>query len=228
MGGFGSGRSGSRFLTVEQCYALDLADLARVGYLAPGRMATGSRQWVTSRVPEAIDAEAEVSLDLRNPEAPAFRISYRADEEPIEIRGRLLTTRPQLGGVRYWFQCPRCWQRRRVLYAYPARGRERFACRRCQGLRYYSHRESQADRCLRRARKLYGRVGGQVDQSWYEKPRWMRWKTFDRILSAAHEAATRCDLLTLYGRSMPASLRRYFPGYEEERARILAQLRIAT
>ena len=49
MGGFGSGRStgGSRYMTVEQCYSLDLATLAHSGYLAPGMKASGLRQWMT-------------------------------------------------------------------------------------------------------------------------------------------------------------------------------------
>ena len=177
MGGFGSGRSsgGSRYLTVEQCYSLDLAMLAHSGYLAPGMKASGSRQWMTGDNPEPT-AEAGVSIDLRDPAAPTFTISYLADGEPVELRGRLLTTRPRYAGVRYWFQCPRCGMRRRVLYAYPRWGRECFACRRCQGLRYYSHRENDAERSLRRARKLYRYIGGGPDQAWYEKPKWMRWE----------------------------------------------------
>jgi hypothetical protein len=226
VGGFGSGRqsSGSRYLAAEQCYSLDLACLARSGYLAPGVKATGSRQWFATNDPEEITGEAGVTIDLRDLAAPTFTISYVAGGVPLEIHGRLLTTRPQLGGVRYWFGCPRCGMRRRVLYAYPARGRERFACRRCHGLRYYSHREGAADRSLRRARTLYRRIGGHPDQAWYEKPKWMRWKTFDRILEEAHAAATRADVLHFYGLSMPASLRGHFPGFEAERARMLAAI----
>ena len=48
---------------------------------------------------------------------------------------RLLVTRPHFGGVRYWYECPRCKARRRKLYApddYPG-----LACRGCLRLVYY-------------------------------------------------------------------------------------------
>src|SRR3954464_10050201 len=45
---------------------------------------------------------------------------------------RLLTTHPHLGGVRYWYECPRC--QRRVGKLYIADARSDFACRRCYRL----------------------------------------------------------------------------------------------
>ena len=155
MGGIGSGPwggRGSRYLTVEQCYGLDLAFLKRAGYLVPGGKASGSWKWTTGDAPE-VTAQVAVVIDVRDTAEPTFTITYKAGDEPIEIHGRLLTARPELGGVRYWFQCPRCGMRKRCLYAHDRYGRHRFACRRAQGLRYCSHRESREDRLCRKARK---------------------------------------------------------------------------
>jgi hypothetical protein len=194
------GRSGSRYLTVEQCYGLDLANLRRAGFFdVPNVKATSPWRWTTGDDP-TVTAEVELTIDLRV-DPPRYRISYAADSpagpEPVEIRGQLLTTRPQYGGVRYWWACPRCDQRRRVLYVYPRHGRHRFACRRCQGLRYYVHRETRTDRLHRRAKKMWRRAGSEDGHEPWEKPKWMRWATFSRLVLAGREAQEAGDRIIL-------------------------------
>jgi hypothetical protein len=197
MGGLGSGgySRSSRYLTVEECYKLDLADLALAGFFAhPGKKATGPWSWTTrGGHRDGEETTVQMEIDLRDLEAPRFAIYYRARAEgeadgAPAVSGELVTTRPQFGGVRYWYQCPRCWRRVRVLYAYPARGRERFSCRRCQGLRYYVHSESQPDRLSRHARKLYRRAGSRDGSEPWQKPKWMRW---GRSLGSCSRAARR-------------------------------------
>jgi hypothetical protein len=199
MGGLGSGRQygGSRYLATERCYGLDLAALRRVGYVVPGREASGAWRWYTGDNPEP-SGEVEVAIDLRNLDDPAFRITYKVGDEPLEIRGCLVTSTPQYGGVRYWFACPRCGMRRRVLYAYPQLGRHRFACRRCHGLRYYSHRESRLDRLSRKAKKLWGRAGSRDGREHWQKPKWMRWATFSRLVLAGRAAQEEVDAIVLH------------------------------
>ena len=54
---------------------------------------------------------------------------------------RLLTTNPHLGGVRYWYECPRCHRRAAKLYV--ADAESELACRRCWRLVYsVQHRKS--------------------------------------------------------------------------------------
>jgi hypothetical protein len=197
VGGLGSGRSGgSRFLAAEQCYGLDLAALNRAGFLEPLAKVSGPWRWNTNTDPETT-AAVSVALDLRQLDSPTFTITYAAGEEPSSISGALLTTCPGYGGVRYWFECPRCGRRRRVLYAYPSLSRKRFACRRCHGLRYYSHRESREDRCLRRARKSWRRARSTNGTEPWEKPRWMRWTTFSRLVLAGRSAQEEGDIIML-------------------------------
>ena len=199
MGGPGSGPwggRGSRYLAAEHCYGLDLAALNRRGYLKPQFQCSGSWSWTTGDDPEPT-AQVGVTIDLRDLEAPTFTIEYKVGDEPVTVHGRLRTTRPNLGGVRYWFGCPRCGMPRRVLYAYPSSGRCGFMCRRCRGVRYRSHRESREDRLSRKARKLWGRAGSKDGNEPWEKPKWMRWATFSRLVLAGRAAQEEADYIVL-------------------------------
>ena len=204
MGGLGSGgsRSSSRYLTVEQCYDLDLADLARAGFLEhPGHAVIGRWSWTTRGGHRDGHAQAvQVKIDRRE-EPGRFAIYYGEDtgDDAPAVCGKLTTTLPHLGGVRYWWRCPRCGRRRRVLYAHPTSGRERFMCRRCQDLRYYSHRESAPDRLHRKAGKLYRRAGSTDGAEPWRKPKWMRWDTFSRLVLEGRAAAEAGDRLIVAG-----------------------------
>jgi hypothetical protein len=87
--------------------------------------------------------------------------------------------------------------RRRVLYA-PLNA-ARFACRRCHRLRDGSQREREADRLLRRARKRWRRAGSTDDREPWQKPKWMRWNTFSRLVLEGWEAQEQGDWLILQG-----------------------------
>jgi hypothetical protein len=214
MGGLGSGgsRGGSRYLTVEQCYALDLAALAKMGFFDRTEDCLVSCPWTWATRGGHRDGEettVQVELDFRSDptrfgDAPRFAILYGGESASGErrgVRGNLTTTETRFGGVRYWWSCPGCWGRCRVLYAYPARGRERFCCRRCQGLRYYVHSESAPDRLTRRARKLYRRAGSSDGSEPWRKPKWMRWATFSRLVLAGRESSEAADWMMLAGLS---------------------------
>jgi hypothetical protein len=230
MGGFGSGCPyGSRYRPVEQAFGLDAAALRRADYFHPGGKVSGSWAWWWGDDPEPA-ATVGIEIDLIKLEDPNYRVYYASRDretgvaEKVDIKGALLQTSPPYGGVRWWFACPRCGRRRRVLYL-PRGGHSiRFACRRCHSLRYTSQRESGAYRMIRKARKLWRRAGSKDNLEPTEKPKWMRLRTFERLVEAGQDAMDRGDLLILYGTNMPASLRLYFPGFEEERSRALAAL----
>lgn len=58
--------------------------------------------------------------------------------------GMLQATTPHFTGQRWWFSCPRCGRRCRILYRMPYAAR--FACRLCLGLRYRSQQRSRDER----------------------------------------------------------------------------------
>jgi hypothetical protein len=64
-----------------------------------------------------------------------------------------------------------------------------FACRHCYQLAYPSSREDAGGRATRRADRLRARLGWEpgILNGGGEKPKWMRWHTFDR-LTAEHDA----------------------------------------
>jgi hypothetical protein len=205
MGGLGSGCPfGSRFRTVESSYGLDLASVRQAGYLQVGAKACGGWKWWTDDDPEPT-CTVGLEFDLRESSDPRYRIHYRSTwietgkYEDVDIQGELYRTDPPYGGARYWFSCPLCWGQRRVLYL--AAGDVRFACRRCHRLRYRSQREREMDRLLRKARKRYRRAGSKDGTEPWEKPKWMRWGTFSRLVLEGREAIERGDRLALYGLS---------------------------
>ena len=84
-------------------------------------------------------------------QGPILRLSYGIDEERVEIPIRLVATRTQFGGRRWWLKCPLslngtpCHRRAGKLFLPP--GERLFGCRECHCLAYQSSQEAhQMDR----------------------------------------------------------------------------------
>src|SRR4051794_16859853 len=108
MGGTGSGNwyRWQKKTTVEECHALDVNRWSREGLFAPGVERSGSWIWYRER-----DGEREnlstVGYRVRTEEDRTgwARLQYRncRTGEEVDLRIRLETTRPHLGGLRWWF-----------------------------------------------------------------------------------------------------------------------------
>ncbi len=106
---------------------------------------------------------------------------WTGEEFEVDDKIYLASTRPHLGGLRWWFVCPHLNRRVRKLYL-PLGGRH-FWSRRDYELAYASQRETKYDRALRRARKLCLRLGGDpADDEYPDKPPRMRWATYSRLM----------------------------------------------
>lgn len=81
------------------------------------------------------------------------------------------------GGSRPWFRCP-CGERVGVIYA-SVNG---IGCRYCMRISNSSRWETLSARLRRRLVKLRARL----DEG--RKPKWMRWPTYERILTQIEEA----------------------------------------
>ncbi len=185
MGGIGSGWYERRNVkpTVEAGRSLDVRDWQRRSLLKPGlqfNMQWGQQGDLTLGVAVRMD-EHHVVLAYR----------YRCDDGslvPVEYSVALNRTDCPFGGQRAWFQCTTegCGRRVAILYL----GDFRFACRRCHGLAYSSQRENAIDRNLRRARKIRRKLGDLQDSlsSSSDKPKGMRWHTYNQLLSDANAA----------------------------------------
>jgi hypothetical protein len=87
------------------------------------------------------------------------------------------------GGARPQWICPRCNEH--VLHLYFAC--DRFACRHCWRLGYQTQSWGREDRALMRMHRVYDQL--DRDECGYAmKPKWMRWRTFNRMIDAADAA----------------------------------------
>jgi hypothetical protein len=100
---------------------------------------------------------------------------------------QLETTPQPFGGRRWWFICPRTGRRAAKLHL--PNGAFTFASRQAYRLAYACQREPAHDRALRSAFKLRAKLGGDGGiGDYFPKPKWMRWRTYDRAMARIDKA----------------------------------------
>jgi hypothetical protein len=189
VGGRGSGnrwRYNARS-TTDDYRTLDVRRCAREGMLTPGYW--GGWQWTR-------DGETVASIQMRAEQDRVILIyrhrsgggEWKDEQYPV----RIVRTPCNLGSSRAWFLCPAVGCGRRVAILY---GGGVFACRRCYQLAYASSREDAGERATRRADRLRERLGWKpgILNGGGEKPKWMRWRTFDR-LTEEHDQLVRLSM----------------------------------
>jgi hypothetical protein len=174
---------------------LDVRWLKRQGILKPGVFGTIS--WTRNGQPDG-------DLGIRVEEARitliyGARNNQQSEWQSVEQAVHLDWTQCHYGGRRPWFICPgiingRCC-RRRVAVLFLAG--IYFLCRHCHNLTYQSRNESEADRLLRKARKIRERLGADINNTVpiWQKPKGMHWKTFSRLALQAKQASTKSLML---------------------------------
>jgi hypothetical protein len=195
MGGTGSGNYGGK-PTVEAALKLDLHRLIRNGSLRPGARVTGSLTWTdtySGKQTASIGYEATMGE-----ESGWVRLRYTTTNhwngEKIhhDYTVQLATTLQPFGGRRWWWVCPRRGDLVSKLYK-PAGGAI-FASRKAHRLAYRSQRQSPHDRAISQAfkrRQRLGADGGIGDP--IDKPKGMRWATFDRKMQQIEAAEAICN-----------------------------------
>lgn len=135
--------------TVEECLALDVESVRCAGVFrsAPGAVFTSS--WLNS----AGEGLGSIAYSVVQNEPDCLAVRIRRQYARLESSLRLVdecvilfaTTRPHLGGRRFWFRCPvlrdgkQCGNLAGRLYLPP--GEQVFACRACHNLTYRSAQE---------------------------------------------------------------------------------------
>jgi hypothetical protein len=108
---------------------------------------------------------------------------------------QLLTTIPNYGGIRWWFECPHTGQRVAKLYL-PLGGRQ-FWSRQAYALAYSCQRETRHDRALRKVQDIRSKLGGpeygNLMLPFPPKPKGMWWRTYERLRRKAAAAETVSD-----------------------------------
>lgn len=113
---------------------------------------------------------------------------------------RVSRTACNYGGWRYWFHCPHCGHRFRLLYL---AGRI-LGCRKCLGLVYETTRMNAFQRKESRAEKLLLKAGASQSDPPNFKPKGMHYETQSRLIFEAYSlrmeaielVSTRIDRLT--------------------------------
>lgn len=185
--------------TVEECWVVDVVQLAREGDVRHGQSGTlpCTRDGETVRIGWEVEENAYHEVFVR------LGFLYRRPEGR-EINGShgLLLERSLAGRGqgRVWFLCPDCQKRARKLYLPPTGGR--FACRTCHRLSYRSrqHRLDPWERVAKLERQLLGLPPGSK-----------RWQGKVSQIEGLEETMPRAQW------EMPSheELLRPYPSYEE-------------
>jgi hypothetical protein len=180
MGGFRSGRYGGAVTAEGTASYIIVASTLTRARLQMGQRATGTFHFGEEMFP------VEVQIDTTDPSDPFIELTHqmrdsRERQRIVRDRVRLIWTVPTYGGRRWWFQCPRTG--RRITKLFLPNGGLHFWSRQAYGLGYACQREDRLGRLQRRAAMLNRQLGGKGWSTWDDpptKPKWMRWRTYER------------------------------------------------
>jgi hypothetical protein len=175
MGGIGSGRARQR-VHLEELPRLSASVLrGGLGHVATMRWSNG---WVATVHMAAVDL-TRVRVQM----------GKRAFEEDIAVENDRSTI------PRYWFRCPACWRRCRILYLVPAT--VQLVCRQCGGAIYRSQSKSATERLLLTYNRIRARLEPGSEQwdlsAFPEKPPGMWRSTYRRLEQRGDELMARFD-----------------------------------
>jgi len=104
-------------------------------------------------------------------------------------------TKPNYGGVRWSFRCPRSG--RQVAKLFLLLGSSQFWSWKAYGPGYACQRAAPTDRVHIQGYKLYRSLGGEGDwqQEFPEKPIWMQWRTYNRKIERLDALAEKLEAL---------------------------------
>ena len=158
MGGIRSTRWNDyeRKLTVEECYSLDVNMLVTDGLIKHGYSDSGVIVW-TNQITGIELGNCEILTDTTSVDAAWISLSYTTNlNGPKNQSIDLITTTPNYGGIRWWFECPYCGKK--IAKMYLAEG-PYFKCRTCNDLTYNSCQKSSSKLIL------FGLLSKEISES---------------------------------------------------------------
>ena len=193
MGCYGSGRGGGGgTATTEGCnsHILSAKMLRTMPHIVPANHVATARGSLTYS--DGIVVKYLVSVSASERYIELTHETRDGNEREITYRVNLLETPCHLGGHRWWFSCP--FKSRRAFRLFLPNGARRFASRSTYRLGYISQRETRFDRLMQKAQKLHR----QLDNDWCDddyppKPKWQRWRTYERKVPALQRADQLAD-----------------------------------
>ena len=154
MGGYSSGRYRTRNRgAVEASLRLDMRIFRRQGLIRPGERTAWTVSWSRGGQPSG---SISVEMDLTNPANCFAILSFTADGQ---LRSQTVVVEAvpcRFGGLRYFFHCPRTFDRCVTLCGVGGH----FASRQYHRLTYYSQSEDHLGRMHRARAKAEAKVVG--------------------------------------------------------------------
>lgn len=189
--GTGGSRSGSgrpAYRSAERSYrSLDIRKIVKAGCIKPSNR-FGWAWWND-------DGEKVASVSCKvNEQADGLTVDYSWENscgtewQPVKKHIWLTFTPCNYGGVRWWFSCPCCQRRSAVLFIMGGALR----CAMCGRVSYASQRGDGIQRTWIKQSKLEARL----ISSW-QKPKRMRWKTYERLRAGIAECELRRNYAAL-------------------------------
>jgi len=174
---------------IESALSLNVGSLFKAGALRADATTSGGWQWSRDGK-EVASIRYSASLTVDSGELRLF-YTWKPDGKPqvVTCTIRLSSLPLQYGGRRWYMHCP--LTHRRVLKLYKFGGIEQFCSR--TAIRplptYASQRTSGGSRIIDQRWALRRKMGDRFSDLFSEpcKPKWMRWRTFERY--AARDAA---------------------------------------
>lgn len=180
---------------LESALSLSVSDLKRAGAIQPGRTCGGTWQWSRGGEPSGSISYRVAMADHTGTLTLTYTTTDRNGGKQNHSYDVTLTSEPmRFGGVRWWFRCP--YTSRRVLKLYKFGSVDKFCAR--TAIRplptYASQRVSGMDAIQHARWRLRRKLGDPGDlRDNLNKPRWMRWKTFDRFAERDEHLGERED-----------------------------------
>jgi hypothetical protein len=185
--------------TVEGTRSLDVMRLARARYLTGAIV--GGWKWTyqdgTTASIGMIGGRDAVTLK--------YRVQSNGEEwQSVNQRVPIRWTPCRFGGERPWFVCNvfangvHCGRRVTKLYG----GGKLFACRSCYRLGYRAQRSGQMDQAHLRLARLHRKLGADYDGPDGlppERPKWMRQRTYERVIQQIDDGEERLDIVFIAG-----------------------------
>lgn len=149
-------------------------------------------RWSWSRGDEPV-GWISLAVTLHGDQAGTLALRYQCNGEPFDQRFRLEAEPCRFGGRRWFAICPATGARAGKLYSLGGAGFH--ARRRYRRVAYRTQRAPKAiDRVMMRRDRILTRKLKSDDPDFVPKPKWMRHKTYERLLSQLWEAQEQIDV----------------------------------
>jgi hypothetical protein len=189
---------------LESGLKLDLNRLARRGLIQPGAQSGSRISWTNNYTDEQV-ASGFITADMSGLVQGWLRIQIGN----LDQRIYLISQARYFGGRQWYFICP--YMNRRVSVLWMPPGAHSFSCRQRWGrqVAYASQFSTPTGRAHQGKAKINSRlcsIGGLDPDEWDfpPKPKWMRWRTYNRAEEKfdRYEAILDEGTLTLVARFM--------------------------